>query len=278
MEWNKNTYSSEELAVLDADELAQLLQTQLQKPASELNDDLVRLLLRELEARGKDPALADDTAVEMACEQFRRDTLKNANKKQKWYRSWLITAASVAVVLGILLFTLPGTAVAENVGGVLARWTDNVFQFLIPGQPAYEAEEYVFETDNPGLQQIYDEVVAMGITDPVVPMWVPEGVALEKLETFQFEKDISLAATINNENQFVIITLVINSDIVPFQHEKILENITIVEAGGIEHYVIPNKDNYSITWISNNIECSVVTNCREEEMHKIIQSIYFPEV
>lgn len=278
MEWNKTTYSSEELAVLDADELARLLQTQLQKPASELNDDLVRLLLRELEARGKDPALADDTAVEMACEQFRRDTLKNANKKQKWYRSWLITAASVAVVLGILLFTLPGTAVAENVGDVLARWTDSVFQFFIPGQPAYEAEEYVFETDNPGLQQIYDEVVAMGITDPVVPMWVPEGFELEKCEAFSFYEDISIAATIKNENKYVIISFALIRDIIPLQHEKTLENIAIIEAGGIEHYVIPNKDNYSVTWISNNIECSVVTNCREEEMHKIIQSIYFPEV
>lgn len=274
MERNEVTYTPETLAALDADALALILREQLQKPACELDDDLVRQLLRELEARGKDPALTDDMAVEKACEKFRQDTAK---RKYPRYRNWLITAASVAVVLGILLFTLPGTAEAESIKDVLARWTDSMFHFFSPGEPAYAAEDYVFETDHPGLQQIYDEVVALGITDPVVPMWVPEGLVLENLDVFSLYEDISLAATINNEDQYIIISLAGNSDIVPFQHEKALENIEIVEAGGNEHYVIHNKDNYSVTWILDSIECSVVTNCREEEIDKMIHSIYFPE-
>lgn len=275
MERNKTTYTPEALAALDADALALILREQLQKPACELDDALVRQLLRELEARGQDPALTDDMAVEKACEKFRQDTAK---RKHPRYRSWLITAASVAVVLGILLFTLPGTAEAENIKDVLARWTDSVFHFFSPGEPAFAAEDYVFETDNPGLQQIYDEVVALGITDPVVPMWVPEGLELKKLETFQLAEDISLAATIDNEDQYIIISLVGNSDIVPFQHEKALANIEIIEASENEHYLIPNQDNYSVTWILGSIECSIITNCREEEIHKMINSIYFPEV
>ena len=274
MERNKTTYTPEALAALDADALARILREQLQKPACELDDDLVRQLLRELEARGQDPALTDDMAVEKACEKFRQDTAK---RKHPRYRSWLITAASVAVVLGILLFTLPGTAEAENIKDVLARWTDSVFHFFSPGEPAYAAEDYVFETDNPGLQQIYDEVVALGITDPVVPMWVPEGVGLEELESCSYFEDISLLATMKNEKQCIIISLVFNSDIVPFQHEKALENVDIVEAGGIGHYVISNAESDCITWVLDNIECSIVTNCREDEIHKIIHSIYFPE-
>ena len=278
MEWNKTTYSSEELAVLDADELARLLQTQLQKPASELDDDLVRLLLRELEARGKDPALADDTAVEMACEQFRRDTLKNANKKQKWYRSWLITAASVAVVLGILLFTLPGTAVAENVGGVLARWTDSVFQFFAPGQPAYAAEDYVFETDHPGLQQIYDKVVELGITDPIVPMWVPKDYLLQELKDYQMADDYVVVACFENTDKYIVFTIIVHSSEVPLQYEKNEENINVIELKNNKYYIMANDSNNVATWMTNNNECSIAADCSEEEIIRILKSIYSPEV
>ena len=53
-----------------------------------------------------------------------------------------------------------------------------------------EQPEYVFETDHPGLQQIYDAVVEMGVTEPVVPMWVPEGYDLVeyKAEDYNQEK------------------------------------------------------------------------------------------
>jgi len=274
VEQNKTTYTPEALAALGADELAQILREQLQKSACEMDDDLVRQLLRELETRGKDPTLTDDMAVERACEKYRQNTTKS---KRPRYRSWLITAASVAVVLGILLFTLPGTAEAENIKGVLARWTDNVFQFFSPGGPAYAAEEYVFETDNPGLQEIYDEVVAMGITHPVVPMWIPEGFKLSELKKHQMVGDTSVFASFMKDQSYFFIALTEKSKSVSFQHEKNSIDIEVIEIAGTEHYIIQNNGEYIIAWVVDNIECSIITDCQEDEIHKFLYSIYIPE-
>lgn len=277
MEWNKTAYTPEMLAALDADELTQLLHAQLQKRTCEMDDAFVRQLLKELEARGKDPTLTDDAAVERACEKFRQDTAKASGRKRSWYRSWMVTAASVAVVLGILVFTLPGTAEAENIRDVLTRWTDSVFHFFSPGESAYAAQDYVFETDNPGLQQIYDEVVALGITDPVVPMWVPEGSELKDIELFVFGGDKSLAAEIMNNNTFIYITVIVHGEDAPFQYEKDVENVEIIEVAGVEHYMMSNNDAYIVTWMIDMVEYSIMTDCREEDVHKLLNSIYTPE-
>lgn len=278
MEWNKTEYTQEVLSSLDADELEQILRTQLQKPTCQMDEDLVRRLLRELETRGNNPAFTDDAAVEKACEKFRQDTAKAGRRKYPRFRNWLITAASVAVVMGILLFSLPGMAEAESVKDVLARWSDSIFQFFTPGEPPYEADEYVFKTDNPGLQQIYDEVVALGITDLVVPMWVPEGFELHEIKTDQTTEEDTVFACMAKQQNYIFFTITEKKMGTTFQYEKNTEDIKIIEIAGTEYYLIDNKDNSTITWIINDIECSIVTDCTEEEIHKLLNSIYLSEV
>ena len=275
MEENK-ALTGEELERLGTEALRQRLLEETGKNLCDIDGDAVRAVLMELESRGKDPALTDDAHVRRACRQY-REAVGGRRHKRCGYRGWLVTAASVVLVLGLLLFALPGTASAGKLGAVLAGWTDSIFQFFTPGEPAYSAEEYVFRTDNPGLQQIYDAATELGITEPVVPMWIPEGFELEELEAFQFYEDVSLYASLNRDHEHLFLSAVFRENIETLQHEKNLQAVAILEVAGIDHYIIPNKENYVVTWMTGNIECSITTDCREEDIHKMVKSIYTPE-
>lgn len=277
MDQNRPTYMPETLAGLQREELRHLLTAELEKEPVEIDDSLVRLLLRELENRGKDTVFTDDEAVEAACEKFRLDAGKDRKPRGHWYQSWLVKAASVVMVLGVLLFTLPGAAEAGTVADVLTRWTDSIFHFFSPGEPAFSAEDYVFKTDNPGLQQIYDAVTELGITDPVVPMWVPEGFELQEIEVFDLAEDQTIFARLRNSNNLIYITITMHGDEVTFQHEKNTQKVETIDLAGIEHYIMSNSGEYIITWWINEIECSVVSDCQEDEIIKLLKSIYTSE-
>ena len=79
--------------------------------------------------------------------------------------------ASVLVAITLLFALLPTQANAETWWERLARWSDDFFSFFNPNESEMTEDVYIFQTDNEGLQQVYDKVVELGITEPVVPMW-----------------------------------------------------------------------------------------------------------
>lgn len=278
MEEINTIHTSESLSSLSREELRQQLAAQLQKDTSEINVALVTLLRKELESRDPDPALSDDTAVEFACEKFRRDTEKAQKTKKHRSRNRWIAAASVVLVMGLLFFTLPATAQARDIQGVLTWWSDSVFQFFVPGKtPNLHAQ--VHERNHAGLQQIFNALTELGITDPVVPSWVPEGFALVELKTNKANGDDSVVACLVNSDRSIFISVARHdNDATAFQHEK-NENgiIDIWDLSGNEHYVISNMEQLIVTWVTNGIECTITTDCTEEEVYSIVKSIYTSE-
>ena len=253
-----------------------LLRQQLQKPLGEMDPELIRRLLNRPE-RQEEQVFVDDEAVHRACEKFRQDTAIALARRRRKCRNRFLAAASAALAVGLVLFSLPGGAKATKLKMVLSRWTDSIFSFFSAGESPENVGAYVFRTDDPGLQRIYEAVTELGITDPVVPMWLPDGFEVKEVKNYEFEKDKSLAVEIANYDSFVILTVNVHSDIVPFQHEKDTESVKIVEVAGIEHYLMSNAGKHNITWIIDNIECSIATDCEEEEVHRILNSIYTPE-
>jgi hypothetical protein len=59
------------------------------------------------------------------------------------------------------------------------------------------------------------------------------------------------------------------------QHEKKAENITVWNIANIDHYVIFNNQTLIVTWVTENIECSISADCPEEDVYKLIYSIYY---
>ena len=50
------------------------------------------------------------------------------------------------------------------------------------------------------------------------------------------------------------------------------------EAAGIDHFIVKNTDAWVVVWTKDNIECSISVDCQEDELDRILRSIYTKEV
>ena len=269
-------YTQEALARLPREELRQMLTEELKKEKTLIDDTFVRSLLKELQARGADPSFTDDDNVMAACEKFRVATQSKQTSPKRWYQSWMLKVASVVLVLGILFFSLPAAAEGEDVPEVLTWWSDSLFQLFRPGSKP-NIEEYVFRTDHPGLQQIYDAVAEAGIPVPIVPQKLSGDFNLAEHNIFQLQEDISIHSRFISDYNEIIFSAITHNQQSMLQHEKQAENVTVWNIAGIDHYVIANNNTWIITWVTENVECTITTDCPEEDVYRLIKSIYTSE-
>lgn len=271
MKENNVAFRREFLEKLSTTELDGMLQKELQNES--IDDNLVRMVLSVLEERERNWPIEFNDEIAADIERFENsiNAQRGAQAKSKWH--WTLKVASVLLVVGLLLFVAPQAVHAENFFEMLARWTDSIFEFFDPNNDRKQPE-YVFETDHAGLQQIYDATVELGITDPIIPMWVPEGYALQDISTIGQSMDSTILATLSKNENYILINVMMRAQEIPFRHEKDSEDVVIVELAGVQHYILSNFDEYIVAWVLNGVECSLVTNCQEEELHCMLKSIY----
>ena len=271
-----NNQSQESLTRLPREELRRMLAEELNKEPANADDTLVRTLLAELQARGADPAFVDDDAVAAACEKFRTATPTKQTSPKRWYQHWMLKVASVLLTRGILFFALPPAAEAGDTGSVLTWWSDSLLQFFSPGSKP-NSEAYVFKTDHPGLQQIYDAAIEAGITVPIVPQKLSDEFQLTEHKVLQLTEDISIHARLASDCSEILFMAIAQNQQSMLQHEKKAESVAVWNLAGVDHYVISNNNTWIITWVVDNIECTITTDCPEEDVYRLIKSIYTSE-
>ena len=276
MEENKTKYTPEELTQRTRGELSQMLTAELSTATSEIDDEFVRLLLVELQNRGDNLAFIDDESVETACKKFRQDTKCSPKFKKRWHQSWMLKVASVVLVLGILFFALPTATNAKNIPEVLTWWSDSLIQLFRPSQKP-NIEEFEYKTDHPGLQQIYDAITEAGITEQIVPSSLSDEFKLSELKILQMQEDISVYTRLRSDSNEILFMAVSHSEQAMLQHEKKAENVSVWNIANVDHYVISNNNTWIITWVTDNIECTITTDCPEEDVYRLIESIYTSE-
>ena len=203
------------------------------------------------------------------------EILEKREKKPHRKNRWIISLATVAAVFALLISLLPNTAGANSFWGAVLHVADSVVQFFTPGEASGPTEaEYAFETDNPGLQQLYDKVVELGITAPVVPMWLPEEYELVEIKHIKFEGWEKLSAAFKKDDQTVLITYKICTDISSTQYEQLQNQIESYESGGYGHAITKNNQTWTAILIRTGLEGMITTNLTREELFKIVDSMY----
>lgn len=264
------------LKTMPTQDLDEMLQAELHK--ENIDDDLVRLILEVLEERETDCPVEINAEVTAAVNKYTTylDVLEKTPAKptRKW--SVVLKAASVLLVVGLLLFAVPQAVQAESFFEMLARWTDSIFEFFSPGDDNKQPE-YVFETDHPGLQQIYDAVVELGVTDPVVPMWVPENFALVECDVINTPKEKFIQAIFHYDNNVIAFCLSSNDEQGEIEYYKDSTDVKKFEFNAITHYVFRNLNRCVAIWEREHTICSVAIDCQEETLFEILKSIYTME-
>ena len=265
------TCPCQEWKQLPTEELDKILQAELEKEYP--NEEVVLPILRIIEEREKDYPVEENPEVLAILEKLSEH--ETSPKQPKNRRRWIAGAAALVAMVCIVVMALPRTVGAESIFQVLFRWTSSVFEHVKPNNTeSYPNEDNSFATDHPGLQQLYDKVTELGVTDPVVPMWLPEGFELVELkETPMRDGGCKVIAAFEMNDKHIFIFYKISSDIAT-KVEKEETDVEVFESGNIKHFVLENEGNLSVTWTIDGVECLMNTNLAKEDIYTIIKSIY----
>ena len=266
------------MSELSTDQLDDMLQAELEKEVPDGN--AVRLILDVLWEREKGNPVEMTPGIEKAWEKYQRDAAAIDQRKEisVFSRSGLLRVASIAVVCLLLFAIVPGQAEAESLWERLAQWTSSIFEYFNPHAKQAVQDKYVFETDNPGLQQVYDAVVEMGVTEPVVPMWLPEGYSIVFLKSETEKQKCYFVACFQYGSNEMIYKAILHEGDSSYWYHKDDSHVKCIEIAGVEYYALQNHEMWTISWINDNVECALIIECSEEDMHRILNSIHKLEV
>ena len=127
------------------------------------------------------------------------------------------------------------------------------------------------------MQEIYDAVTRAGITAPIVPSMLSDEFQLSELKIAHMQGDSSIYISLRSGNNEIQLTAIAHSEQSMLQHEKKAESISVWNIADIDHYVISNNKTLIVTWVTENIECTITTDCPEEDVYRLICSIYTSE-
>lgn len=261
----------ESLKQLTTPQLDDMLRAELEKELPE--EHTVRLILKVLRSREADCPVVHNEQIDAALETYRRKVDSAADKPGKSLRK----AAAIVILCGLLLVSLPQNAAARGLFDRIAAWTGSIFSLLSPGDPDNPSKEYVFRTEHPGLQELYDSLVELGVTTPVVPTWLDVEYELDRCTVNTTRITTKVRAVFNSEHDEVLIEVNIYSNSIPREFHKEEQPVEIHEYNGTDYYIFRNKEMWTVVWAKDNIECSLYIDCQEDVLYKILDSIYTVE-
>lgn len=259
---------------IPTEELDQILQAELEKDHP--SQEVVLPILQELEEREKDCPTEQTPENLVLLEKLKEHN--TSSKQSKNRRPWLAGIAALAAVVCIVVMAIPRTVGAESILDVLFRWTGSIFEFVDP----YDEESKPqivegFVTDNPGLQQLYDKVSELGVTDPVVPTWLPEGFISSEMRVAPMPGGTKVHIQFDNGDTGILITYRIATEITASLEKKEL-GIEIFEFSEVSHFILDNEGALSVTWAVDGVECVINTKIPKQDIYTIIKSIYRSEL
>lgn len=249
------------LVEAEADRLKKKIEEEMGKP--EPDRSAVMECLQELRRLDADEAADHVLKAWEAAQQT-----KSRPAARAWRRAAVAAAALLVLVICV---AVPCVVNAEYLCGRFAQWTDTVFKFF---NPADEQEDYVYTTDHPGLQQLYDAVANLGVTQSVVPMWIPDEYELTDLTINEQSAKAQVYAQFDSLGNKLIYRIDIHKEYTTYTYSKDSDGIEIYENSGIVHYLVSNNDTVTVAWTIENIECSISADGQENMMYRILDSIY----
>ena len=188
-------------------------------------------------------------------------------------RRTIPVAAAAALILGTMI---SAQAMGVDVFGKIARWTEETFHFssveqaaVITKYPLAEGERMTFET-------LEDAVDAFGITVPIVPKRIPDGLSLTGVTALYNASGIEIYAAYEGDGDAELFAVDYRE--VAAGGETIVEkdasSVGLYERNGIGHYLITDKGCEKAIWQNGELECFMAGMIARQEMREIIDSIY----
>ena len=191
----------------------------------------------------------------------RGNTHGRAHKRRRLLRA---VAVAAALIVSIMLF-LTSTAAGGSLWRTFVKWGSESFSFIFEAGPKKPNEQ---------LAGLYDAMGEHGIPYLLAPTWIPEGFVLVYSEFYELPLNLFFVAYFEGKNGTLIFHVTSHNDYPEVKYEYTHENGLPYLRSEIEHYIILNGENNSITWMYERYECLVIGDFAVDDAIRIIDSIY----
>jgi len=278
MQGNKESAALEAFAEMSTEQLDAILHRELHADTPDLA--AICLILDVLWQREKDMPLELTPEMQRAWDKYRQDMARISRDSRKTARRrklFVRCLSSAAVLVLAMMLLVPREANAGGAWEWLAQVTDSVLEYFTPADTESRILEYEFRTDNPGLQTLHDTVVEHGVDFPAVPMWLPGNMELAECRVDEAAAKRSIYANFVDGDESVVINYDIYNKEVAHSFEKDATRVRKKEIEGNQFAVVRNNERWTVVWGQDNIECSIFIDCREEDLDRMLRSIYMME-
>ena len=199
------------------------------------------------------------------------DADEHKKAKATVHRRWRkpltkIVSIAAAICLIILAGTVTAYALGYNLWGAIAVWTHDTFGF-------YSQEKIQSRKPFPNLTAALS---AYEIQDQLVPTWLPNGFEDDLLKIIEAPKGVTFFSTCKADESDFVMQII---SYYPGQtsssiYETIGEKVQTYLANGITHYIMPISTQTRVLWVCNNNECSIRCSLQNDDIFRMIDSIY----
>lgn len=249
-------------------ELIKKINAVLESKAEEIDLDVDSAYARLRAAEGSEP-LYGEVVDEMAAESRPRKAAGHHPKVRSLLRVGLVAAVMIVLFIGT---GIVASAMGFDFWGAMSDWTSDRFGFLM----GEDMSGNLYSED--GIEASYSELEkaldANGVTVNVVPKYMPSGFLVSSVTSSECTRGHNVVCTLTNNDKEIILNYVVllEEPAIVFVKDEGSPNIYAKE--GIEHYILTNEGSYLATWINQNVQCEIFNVEEEEELLKMIDSIY----
>lgn len=255
----------------------EILRTELSKeaPDREVVVQFLKTLKESEEEDTRASPVEDGPQVEKAWTRFRGNRNKPwpAEKKRPAAKLGLQLAAALTILCVILCAVQPALG-AKSLCELIGQWTEEFFSFFQTEAGPATPQPRTVLVEHPGLQEVRDTLLQLGITQPVVPTWLPDGYQLKEIKVFEVNTGLRVHAIFASAYGCVTLSIRDGYTIGSVKHSKDIADAEVVELHGVIHYIISNETEKKAVWIAEGMECFLTVNGGDEDMIKILRSIY----
>ena len=176
-------------------------------------------------------------------------------------------AGLAAVFAGLLVLGSAGAyAAGIDVLQAIAGWTQETFTFVRPGEPGTEGVPQQ-------LAGLAEELERQGVTEKVIPGYLPEGYELVSEEYNSYNETLCFnVAFARGENKISFSYMLYHTEIDFGKLQKDHGFPTIFEQNGVKYYIFTNTNDTIVAWVNGEMEC-FICGLPENEIEKVIESI-----
>lgn len=197
-------------------------------------------------------------------------SIKRANRGINRGIKSIISVAAVICIILVGSFT--AKALGYDIWDAIIVWTKDTFGFetnMNEPEPTPYIKQIPAE-----LAELENLMIEHGLSDDLIPGYIPDGYKILDLQyTDLADVDSIFCQLSNGSNDILFIYRIYSGDSTSFQLEKDALSPEKYESGGTTYYIMSNMDDYFVTWLSENIECTISGISTHDEALKMITSL-----